>query len=89
VYSSLHGCRRIHDVTNGVTMNRQDAQKMNEHLESMIQHANHVLFIVNNSGDNEIKERVQRVLGKVVAELDFEVMESIYKQFPDLKPADL
>ena len=70
-------------------MNKQDAKKMNEHLEGMIHHANHVLFIANNSGDEETKLRVQKVLGAVVTELDFELLEPIYKAFPEFKPADL
>ena len=70
-------------------MNELDAKKMNEHLENMIQHANHVLFIANNSGDEEAKLRTQKVLGAVVTELDFELMEPIYKAFPDLRPAYL
>lgn len=70
-------------------MNESDAKKMNEHLEAMIHHANHVLFIANNSGDAEVKTRTQRVLGAVVTELDFELMEPIYKAFTDLRPADL
>lgn len=70
-------------------MNEFDAKKMNEHLEAMIHHANHVLFIANNSDDAEAKTRTQRVLGAVVTELDFELMEPIYKAFPELRPVDL
>jgi hypothetical protein len=68
-------------------MNKQDAEKMNKHLESMIEHANHVLYIANNSGDLEAKLRAQKVLGSVVTDLDFELLEPIYKQFPDLRPS--
>ena len=70
-------------------MNKQDAEKMNKHLEGMIEHANHVLYIANNSGDEETKQRVQKVLGAVVTDLDFELLEPIYKQFPELRPAGL
>jgi hypothetical protein len=70
-------------------MNELDAKKMNEHLDNMIHHANHVLFIANNSSDVEVKARTQRVLGAVVTELDLELMEPIYKAFPNLRPADL
>jgi len=69
-------------------MNKQDAEKMNKHLEGMIEQANHVLYIANNSGDEETKQRVQRVLGSVVTDLDFELLEPIYKQFPELRPPD-
>jgi hypothetical protein len=70
-------------------MNKQDAEKMHKHLEGMIEHANHVLYIANNSADEEIKQRVQKVLGSVVTDLDFELLEPIYKQFPDLRPPPL
>jgi hypothetical protein len=70
-------------------MSESDAGKMNEHLENMIHHANYVLFIANNSGDEETKLRTQKVLGAVVVELDIELMEPIYKAFPGLRPAGL
>ncbi len=70
-------------------MKKEDAISMDEHLKSMIHHANHVLFIANNSGDAELKKQVQKVLGSVVTELDFEILEPIYKEFPDLRPSDL
>lgn len=70
-------------------MNKQDAEEINRHLESMVEHANHVLHIANNSGDEETKRRVQKVLGAVVTDLDFELLEPIYKQFPELRPTGL
>jgi len=70
-------------------MKKEDAINMNEHIKSMIHHANHVLYIANNSGNTELKKRVQKVLGSVVTELDFEILEPIYKEFPELRPSDL
>lgn len=70
-------------------MKMKDAVDMNEHLMNMIHHANHVLYIANNSGDADLKSHVQKVLGAVVAELDLELLEPIYKSFPELKPSDL
>lgn len=70
-------------------MNESDARKMDEHLEKMIWHANHVLLIANNSGDEALKLRTQKMLGAVVTGLDLELMEPLYKAFPDLRPAGL
>jgi hypothetical protein len=89
LHAALHERRRLHDVNEGISMNKLDAEKMNRHLESMIEQANHVLLIANNSGDEETKLRTQKVLGAVVTELDFELMEPIYKKFPELRPSDL
>jgi hypothetical protein len=81
VHASLHGRRRVLDVFAGVAMNK--------HLESMIEHANHVLHIATNSGDVATKQRVQKVLGAVVTDLDFELLEPINKQYPELRPPGL
>jgi hypothetical protein len=70
-------------------MKKEDAIKMNEHLSSMIHHANHVLFVANNSRDIDLRKKTQEILGAVVTELDFELLEPIYQEFPDLRPADL
>ena len=70
-------------------MDRKDAEQMNMHLERMIYHANHVLFTANNCGQPEVSAHVQRVLGSIVANLDLELLEPIYKEFPDLKPEGL
>jgi hypothetical protein len=70
-------------------MNEPDARQMDQHLEKMIWHANHVLQIANNSGDEALKLRTQKVLGAVVAGLDLELMEPLYKAFPELRPAGL
>lgn len=66
-------------------MKKPEAESMKTHLEAMIEHANHVLHIANNSEDEETKQRVQVTLGSVVTDLDFELLEPIYKQFPDLR----
>jgi uncharacterized protein with ATP-grasp and redox domains len=81
--------RWIFNVRHRIHMKKEEAIKMNEHLSSMIHHANHVLFVANNSGDVELKKKTQEVLGAVVTELDFELLEPIYQEFPELRPDDL
>lgn len=70
-------------------MDREDAVKINELIEKMIALANDVLYIANNCGDDESKKMVQRALGIAITELDLEILETIYKQFPDLRPPDM
>lgn len=70
-------------------MSKEDAVKINELIEKMIALANDVLYIANNCGDDESKKMVQRALGTAITELDLEILEPIYKQFPGLRPPDL
>ncbi len=69
-------------------MNKSMALSMNEHIENMFHHANHVLYVANNSGDEELKLRTQKVLGTVMAELYLELQIPMYKEFPEMRPAD-
>jgi F0F1-type ATP synthase delta subunit len=68
-------------------MNKLDGEKINKHVEDMIEHANHILFVANNCGDDEVKQRVQQVLSVIIMDLDFKLLEPIYKEFPELKPS--
>jgi phosphoserine phosphatase len=70
-------------------MDRENAVKINELIEKMIGIANQVMYITNNAGDEENKKRVQKALGTAITELDLDVLEPIYKQFPDLRPDGL
>jgi hypothetical protein len=70
-------------------MDRENAVKINELIEKMIGLANQVLYIANNADDEENKKRVQKALGTAITELDLDVLEPIYKQFPDLRPNGL
>lgn len=67
-------------------MNRDDATKVNDYVEKIIELANDILYIGNNSGDEESRKNIQRVLAIVITELDLDILEPIYKQFPDLRP---
>lgn len=70
-------------------MNKDDAVKVNDYIEKIIGLANDVLYIGNNCGDGESRKNIQRVLAVVVTELDLEILEPIYKQFPDLRPHEM
>lgn len=70
-------------------MDREVALKINGLIEQMIGIANEILFIANNSGDDGAKKKVQLALGTAIAEIDLEILEPIYKQFPDLRPSEM
>lgn len=71
-------------------MDRATAEKMHELVSKMFDQANEVLYLVNNSSDAaDLRKKVHQVLGSAIAELDLEILEPIYKQFPDLRPPDM
>jgi hypothetical protein len=70
-------------------MDKSTAIKVAEHFDAMIAHANEVLYLVNNNCSREDRDCYQKVLGTVVTELDLELLEPIYKAFPDLRPKDM
>jgi flagellin-specific chaperone FliS len=70
-------------------MNFEVATQLNEQLMGLVDHANQALFIANNSGDAELRSKLQRVLASAIAELDLQVWESIYQQHPSLRPAEM
>lgn len=70
-------------------MNRNDAIKVNDYVDKIIALANDVLHIGNHCGDEESRKNIQRSLAIVVTELDLEILEPIYKQFPDLRPPEM
>ena len=67
-------------------MNRESVEKINEYVEKMIGLANDILYVANNSGDDKSRKNIQRVLAGIVTDLDLDILEPIYKQFPDLRP---
>jgi hypothetical protein len=70
-------------------MNRSDAEKINTLVSEMFDRVNQVLLVTNNSDDPELRKRTQQIFGMLIAELDLEILEPIYKQFPDLRPIGL
>jgi hypothetical protein len=70
-------------------LNIEVAKQISSHLESLMLHANHVLQIANNSGDDKFKGLTQETLGFAISEIDLNIWEYVYKQFPELKPKEL
>jgi hypothetical protein len=70
-------------------MDKDNAIKVTKHLQAMFDQANEALYIANNGCSKDVRETFQKVLGTAVAEIDLELLEPIYKQFPDLRPDGL
>ena len=70
-------------------MNREHAKQIHSLVNEMFERANDVLAIVNNFDDVETRKKVQMILGTVIAELDLEILEPIYRQFPKLRPPEM
>ncbi len=67
-------------------MDKETALKVAKHLDAMFEQANEALYLVNNNAPEVTREQFQKVLGTAVAEIDLELLEPIYKQFPELRP---
>jgi len=70
-------------------MDRESAERINEYAEEMIDLANDILLVANAASDDESRKSIQRVLARVVTDLDLDLLEPIYKSFPDLRPPDM
>lgn len=70
-------------------MERPDAEKINSLVTDVFGRLNQVLLIANKFEDISAKRKTQLALGKVIAELDLEILEPIYKQFPELRPPEM
>jgi hypothetical protein len=70
-------------------MDHITAEKIHTAVSKIFEAINETLFIVNNSGDTAVRKTVQKIVGTAIADLDLEVLEPIYKQYPDLRPSDI
>jgi len=70
-------------------MDKETAIAVVKHIDSLIEAANEALYVVNNQASVEVRQRFQQVLGTAIAEIDLELLEPIYKRFPELRPPDL
>ncbi|BEP60040.1 hypothetical protein GmRootV213_05940 [Variovorax sp. V213] len=76
-------------TTEDFPMDHTTAEKIHTAVSRIFEAINETLFIVNNSGDTAVRKTVQKIVGTAIADLDLEVLEPIYKQFPDLRPSDM
>ncbi|MEQ1774324.1 MAG: hypothetical protein ABL891_11130 [Burkholderiales bacterium] len=67
-------------------MKRDTAAKVLAHVEALFEQGNNVLHLINNFGSEEERRRYQEILGAAVANIDLDLLEPIYKQYPDLRP---
>ena len=70
-------------------MDRTSAISINLLISIIFEKINDVLFIANNQSDIDFRKKVQESIGKVIIEFDIELLESIYKEYPDLRPPDM
>ena len=69
-------------------MNREIAYSINKSVEDIITIANEILFVINNNQD-ENSAKFKHALAVAITEIDLEILEPIYKQFPDLRPSEM
>jgi hypothetical protein len=70
-------------------MNRNIAVKVTKQAEEVLAKIAELLDIVNGNYVGEEKHRLQKAIGLAIGEIDLEVLEPIYKMFPDLRPDGL
>ena len=69
-------------------MNREIAEKINKSVVDIMAIANDVLFVINNNDDGN-SAKFKHALAVAITEIDLEILEPIYKQFPDLRPPEM
>lgn len=68
-------------------MNQPDAEKLITATDEVFDHLSTLLEIVNATCEGNSRQRFQRAIGVALTELDREILELIYKQYPNLRPA--
>lgn len=67
-------------------MDKDTAVRILRHFDAMLEQGNHVLHVVNNACPENERKRYHEILGTAIANIDLDLLEPIYKQFPDLRP---
>ena len=70
-------------------MEREIAKRLVKQLQRALDEMNEALFIANNSEVGGLRTKCHTLFATVVADVDLELLEPIYKQFPDLRPEGL
>jgi len=70
-------------------MNRETALKVSKVADELLAKAAELLEVVNASCSQEERATIHAPLATVIGEVDVEILEPIYKQYPDLRPSGL
>ena len=70
-------------------MDRNTAINICKLADELLAKAAELLEAVNSSCSEEERRRIHGPLGTVIGEVDVEILEPIYKQYPDLRPMGL
>jgi hypothetical protein len=68
-------------------MDRQVAETVNAMINAILaKMSEFVAYSDLNSGEENIRRQRKHAIGSCIATLDLEILEPIYREFPDLKP---
>ncbi len=70
-------------------MDRETALKVSKLADELLAKAAELLEVVNASCSQEERTSIHAPLATVIGEVDVEILEPIYRQYPDLRPSDL
>lgn len=70
-------------------MDKNAAIRICELADELLSKAASLLDVVNNSCLQEEQGRFHAALGTVIGEVDVEILEPVYKQYPELRPSGL
>ena len=70
-------------------MKREVAEAICSMLDDMLHHLQNFNNYVNENCDDTQIEKIRPAVAACVAELDLEILDPIYRIFPDLKPQHL
>lgn len=69
-------------------MNESSAKDIINATEETFSKLSRLLEVVNSSCDADTRKSFQHAIGVALTELDMEILETLYKEFPELTPPD-
>jgi hypothetical protein len=70
-------------------MDKTSAEQICNCANGIFDAMNKLLMHVNSSVSGERRSAFQMAIGTAIAQIDIHVLESIYIEFPDLRPVDM
>lgn len=70
-------------------MDRETALRVSKMADDLLAKAAELLEVVNSSCSQEERTAIHAPLATVIGEVDVEILELIYRQYPDLRPTGL